>query len=118
MSTNLRYPYHWGKSIVQGFVETHARGTYFLGKLIDLSPGEVRHDLTLALCRGCSWKFEAIKRAIKYLEEYQGKDLFRFSPADRELLYKWYVRIASEEYLDRSEDQIPLDTLRQRRLSY
>lgn len=102
MSTQpkLKYPYRWGRDAVQDFVERYARGTYFLGLLLDISPGEVRHYLILVLCHGRSVQFESVKRVIKTLETYRKEDLTRYSPEDRKRLYKCLLYLAQDDEID------------------
>ena len=118
MSTNLRYPYFWARDVVQGFVEKHARATWKFAKLVNCSPGDVRFELTMLLSKGINWKFESMKRAILLIDAYEWHELERFTSEERKLLYKWYLLLGSEEYLDREESRRVLDSLAQLPLSY
>lgn len=110
MSTKLKYPYSWGKEPVNAFVEKYARGTYFLAKLLDTSPGKIRHGLILVICSGNSLQFEAVKRVIKTLEGYSSKDLERIGPKDRKLLYKYLLWFAQDDQLDSDFTKKGIDT--------
>jgi len=114
----LQYPYKWCWSEVQKFVEKYARGTYFLGKLLDLPVGEVRHGLTMALALGKSVKFEALKKTIKYLESSTIDEIKRYTPEERKLLYRYYVYLSTDEVLDEKNPANSIDMLRQNFLSY
>lgn len=118
MSTHLKYPYRWGAQHVQSFIEKYARGTYFLARLLDISPGEVRHGVVLTLCKGNSIKFESLKRCIKLLEDYSIQDLARFSVKERKLLYKWYVVMCEEDELDARIARDALDMVGNHFLSF
>lgn len=117
-SHRLRYPYNWARGQVQGFVEKYARGTYFLARLVDLTPGEIRMKLTMTLARGNSLRFESFKRAIKYLEDYSNAEISRFTPEERRLLLKWIVYLSEDDVLDEKSSSEPLDNLSQRKLSF
>ncbi|MBA7550015.1 hypothetical protein ES705_42520 [subsurface metagenome] len=100
MSTTLHYPYHWGKGVVQPFVEKYARGTYYLAKLLGIAPGVLRHYLILILCSGNSLKYEGLKKLIKQNDLYYEDDLSRYSDGERELLYKRLRSMGEDVVLD------------------
>lgn len=118
MSTNLKYPYNWGRNHVQTFVEKHARGTYFLARLLGVSPGDLRVQLTIVLCQGNSVRWESLKHVIKYLEDYSSDDMRRLSDRERYLILKYYKVLAENEVLDEKSYSEALDTLRSNFLSY
>lgn len=111
MSTlsKLKYPYRWGAGIVNGFVEKYARGTFFLARILDVSPGEVRHALVIVLCRGNSIRFESLKRVIKNLDTMESRDIARFSAEERKLLYRYYLYLAQDDAIDREIERKALD---------
>lgn len=111
-SEKLRYPYNWGRTQVQGFVEKYARGTYFLAKIVGCSPGEIRHGLIMTLCRGSSVRFESLKRVIKYLDIEDAGVYDRYTEVEQKLLYKYYLYLAENEYLDEKKQVEALDTAR------
>lgn len=100
MSTTLQYPYRWGKKPVNAFVEKYARGTYILAKMLDISPGLVRHGLIMWLCSGNSLRYEALKRVIKGLNDNQWVDYKPLDKATRHELYKRLLWMAEDEALD------------------
>lgn len=112
MSTNLKYPYQWGKTPVNAFVEKYARGTYYLAHILDISPGDVRHKLILTVCSGRSVQFESVKRVIKTLESYTWDQVKRFSATDKKLLYKYLVWFAQDSVLDENITKKGLDSFR------
>jgi len=112
VSTKLKYPYRWGREPVNAFVEKYPRGTYFLGKLLSINPGEVRHYLVLTICSGNSLKYEAVKRVIKVLEGYSAEDINKLSVEDRKLLYKYLVWFGQDETLDGNFTKRGLDSFR------
>lgn len=100
MSTKLKYPYHWGTRIVNALVEKYARGTYYLAKLVNIPPGQLRHYLVLLLCSGNSVKWEAIKRLIIYNQGNSTEELSKYSIEDRKELYRRLVVICTDDVLD------------------
>lgn len=112
----LKYPYNWGRIVIQKFVESYPRGWYNFCRLRDIAPGNMRVLVTLALCRGNSVRFESIKRAIKVLEDYDGESLSRFSLKEKRLLYRWIVYLCEEDELDAREAREGLDIIRNRPL--
>lgn len=105
----LKYPYNWGRTVVQEFIERYGRGSYFLAKLLDITPGEVRHGLIMRLCRGDQIRFEAIKRMIKLLSDYSAEEIKRFSAEERKLLYKYYLYLCENEVLDEKDSSKAID---------
>ena len=117
MSTipKLKYPYNWGRTQVNAFVEKYARGTYFLGKLLGISPGDIRHGLIILLCRGNNTKFRVVKRVIVMLSDYDTETIRRMDEASRRSLYDC-LRVDCEnavldekslwEGLDRSQNRV------------
>lgn len=118
MSTNLRYPYNWGKTVVNPFVERYGRGHKNLAKLLDIMPWEARHMMIMALCRGSSVRFDSFKRVIKLLEDYTDEDLSRFTREERILLYKYVVYLSENDALDEKIANLAIDSISQRKLSY
>jgi len=114
----LKYPYRWGHRVCQTFLESHTRGRKNFATLLEIDYFEVTHKLAIVLCRGKSVKFETLKRCIKILDDYSDETLARFSPKERELLYKWIVYLCTEEELDAREGGHPLDLLANHFLSY
>jgi len=116
LSTQLKYPYRWGKTVVNEFVEKYARGTYFLAQMVNSSPGVIRHALIMTLCRGLSLKFEALKRMIKLLDSEE-KDIYsQLDLPDRKLLYKYYLYLAEDDEIDARIEGEALDSLYQEKL--
>ena len=116
MSHRLKYPYKWAAAQVNSFVEKYGRGTYFLAKLLDCSPGEVRQSLVMWLAKGNSLRFEALKQVIKYMESYTMDDLRRVKVKDRKALYKCYLFIAEDDALDAKSVYSAIDSVGQREL--
>ena len=112
----LLYPYTWGRSKIQQFVEKYPRGTKNLYTLCGIAPTEIRHKLVLVLCSGKSVKWEALKRCIKTLEDYEAGDIRRFSDEERLLLNKWIVYMSTDDVLDGKSQREALDTVRQKKL--
>ena len=100
MSTLLKYPYKWGVGIVNALVEKYARGTYYLSRLLDIAPGELRHYLVLLLCSGNSVKWESVKRLIIYNQGNNPSELDAYSPGIRKELYRRLVAMATDDVLD------------------
>lgn len=118
MSTNLKYPYNWGRNITQSFVEKYPRGWYNLCRLRDISPGDMRVSFTMVLCRGNSVRFESLKRAIKVLEDYDPHDILGFSIKERVLLHRWIVYLCEEDELDARIARDALDSLQNKTLPF
>lgn len=117
MSTNrLKYPYHWGRGIVDSFVEKYSRGTYFLSRLWGKDKSDVRHELVIALCRGNSMKYESLKRVVKVLEQYTKADIDRFSYAEKRMLSNYLEILAQDDELDSRIEREAIDTWRNRPL--
>ncbi|MBA7552678.1 hypothetical protein ES705_45248 [subsurface metagenome] len=112
----LKYPYTWGRSKIQEFVEKYARGTKNLCTLCSIDPMEIRHKLILVICSGRSIKWETLKGCIKTLEDYEDRDILRFTEKERKLLHKCLVVINLDNILDGESLEIPIDMVRQRRL--
>lgn len=120
MSTkpSLKYPYNWGRTVIQTFVEKYARGTYYLAKLLDISPGEVRHGLIMLLCLNRNLEFESVKRMIKIFQE-EGKDIFsKFSVAERATLYEYYKKLCIYDEIDEKDGREALDRGQNHSLDY
>lgn len=116
MSTNLKYPYNWGRTIVQEFVEQYARGTYFLAKMCGLSAGDLRMRMTLVLCSGNSVKWESLKRMVLLMSDWDNSDYAKFSPNERRLVLKYYRYLAEDDVLDEKSVSGAIDNVSQRRL--
>jgi len=102
----LKYPYEWGRGIVNDFVERHARGTMNAADLLDVSPGIIRHWLVLALCQGHNLKFRAYKSTIKLLDDYGPDDLKGLSREDRKVLYRYVAFLGDDDALDEKSFEI------------
>jgi hypothetical protein len=100
LSTKLKYPYNWGRSVVQAFVEKYARGTYIFARLVNLSPGEVRHYLILILCSGNNLKWESLKREIMMCCNYESGDIGHLGVSGRKALHKCLYDSAVNNQLD------------------
>lgn len=122
MSTNsspkLKYPYKWGYSVCQTFLERYPRGRRNFATLLDVTVWDVGHKLTIVLCSGKSVKFETLKRAIKILDDYDQVDIARFSANDRKLLYKWLVYLCTEDELDSRTARDALDMVANKTLPF
>ena len=116
MSSNLKYPYRWCATQVNNFVEKYGRGTYFLAKLLECSPGEVRQSLVMWLAKGNNIRFEALKQVIKYMNTYTADDVRKVKVKDREALYKCYLYIAEDDVLDEKNINSTIDNMGQRNL--
>lgn len=100
MSTLLKYPYKWGKEVVNAFVEKYPRATWNTSQIMNLSPGELRHRLIMTLCKGNSVRFEAMKTMVILMKDYDREDLARFSQKERQLLYKYLLYLCDDAALD------------------
>lgn len=116
MSYKLKYPFRWGRDIVNAFVEKYARGFKNMAMLCGMVPDDLRYDLIICLCIGKNVKFENVKLVIKTLEDYTVNDLKGFSHEDRKLLYKYLVMITQDAALDTEIARETLDNTRQRKL--
>ena len=116
MSTKLKYPYNWARSVSQAFFEGYARGAYNLSRLLDMPYGEVRYQCTLTLARGNSLKWEVIKRTIKYLHMDKFGDLRGLHQEAQILLIKCLRIMAEDDALDQKKASLLLDELNQYRL--
>jgi hypothetical protein len=108
-SYQLKYPYNWGRDIVNEFVEKYARGTYFLARMLDVPAGNVRHGLIVVLCRGNSLQFESLKRLIKQIDRDPPDYIAQLDAQNRKLLYKRYLWMAQDEALDVMTEKKGLD---------
>lgn len=115
-SEKFRYPYAWGRDVVGKFVEKYARGTYFLSRILDRSPGDIRHGLIVVLCRGNSLRYESIKSLIKTLDREEDGVFRSLTVEDRKLLYKYYLFLAEDFVMDEKSAQRAIDSIKQRRL--
>jgi len=109
MSTDLKYPYNWGKRIVNDFVEIYPRGTYYLSKMLGISPGELRHQLIVVLCMAKHVKFKALKKIIKQNDINSPDEFKHLALGNRIKLYKCIYANAVDEVLDEYDAQDALD---------
>lgn len=109
---DLKYPYEWGRNPVNNFVEKYPRGTYILAKLWDVPPGIVRHTLIRSLCKGNSLRYEAFKRVIKALDQYEMDDIKRISETYHQALYRLTEILAEDDVIDGEMYRKGLDTFR------
>lgn len=118
MAQTSRYSYSWAKGVVNTFVEKYARGTYNLARMLNLSPGELRHSMVLCLASGNSLKWRALKRAVVYASGYSEDDIKAIPVSERKTLYKCLYTLAVYDQLDEKNMHSTLDTLRQKRLEF
>ena len=104
MSTDFKYPYRYGADVVNEFVEKYARGANYLSDLLGISPGELRHYLTICFCRGVSFKWERIKALIKMNEYESRQSLKKYTDSQKIQLYKRLLWVAEDEVLQKKLD--------------
>ena len=109
--SKLKYPYAWGRDRVNVFVEKYARGAYLLARLLDIPPGELRHYMTVLLCRGNSLKWEVMKRVIKYICMYDDVDFKHLTAEERKRLYKCLRTNAEDDEIDALDGREAIDSL-------
>lgn len=118
MHHTLKYPYKWGKNVVNRFVESSPRGYYFLARLLDIEPGMLRHWMILILCRGHSVRFEALKRVVKILDDYDDAWITRLSPAEKKDIYTYVKYLAEDDEIDARIRRNAVDRLNQMNLPF
>ncbi len=107
---NLVYTYRWGWHVVGQFVEKYPRATRNFAKIVGLAVGEVRHFLTVILCKGQSTKWEAIKHVILGVNDYDDADIKRLTNKQRKLLYKYLLVLGVDDVLDEKKLPRALDS--------
>lgn len=100
MSSDLKYPYQWGKNVINDFVESYPRGTEYLAKLLGKSAGELRHSLIIVLCSGKHMKYKALKRMVKENDVNTPSDYRHLDEAEKIILYKCLYAKAIDDVLD------------------
>jgi len=63
---HLRYPYEWGVSVVERFIENNVRATMKFAEKANMPVGALKHFLIITLCKAPSCVWEAMKYQIKH----------------------------------------------------